>query len=164
MELRTLTREELMDFLTYGVPFPESALTNDSTLSFYFTELIAFINLADNIYDAKKTDKYEITVSFGFAEYLVLRKTDDKLALFMSQGIADDIDNITPEEAESVIGLVYGLVVYNEKWREISELADQLLKDPSLIKNVIGGGAPMKINSIEMNNLKDFIKKNKKYY
>ena len=74
-----------------------------------------------------------------------------------------DIENINTEDAKSVVGLVYGIIVYNEKWKEISNLADNLMKGTptSVLTNNIGN--PLKINSIEMENLKEFIKQNKKY-
>jgi hypothetical protein len=65
MELKQFSKEELMDFLFNGIPMPETALTNQNTIDFYFEELESFINVAENDFWAKNTDKNEITVSFG---------------------------------------------------------------------------------------------------
>ena len=162
MELKHYSKEELMDFLTNGIPMPETALTNQNTINFYFEELESFINVAENNFWAKSTDKNQLTVSFGSVEYLIIRMFSDNLFLLMAPSIADDINNITQEEAENVIGLVYGIIVYNYRWEEVSEMALDLLKGGAKVPK-IGDGGPLKINSIEMENLKKFIKENKKY-
>ena len=47
-------------------------------------------------------------------------------------------------------------------WKEINDIAIQLFsKDPSAIS--LTGGEPIKMNSIEMENLKSFVKENRKY-
>ena len=162
MELKQYSKDELMDFLINGIPIPETALTNQNTIDFYFEELESFINVAENDFWAKNTDKNEITVSFGSIEYLIIRAFSNNLFLLMSPAIADDINNITKEEAENVIGLVYGIIVYNYRWKEVSEIALDLLKSGADVPK-IGDGGPLKINSIEMENLKNFIKENQKY-
>tara|TARA_R110002012_G_scaffold254375_1_gene433417 strand:+ start:317 stop:808 length:492 start_codon:yes stop_codon:yes gene_type:complete len=162
MELKQYSKDELMDFLTNGIPMPETALTNENTIDFYFEELESFINVAENEFWAKSTDKNQLTVSFGSVEYLIIRMFSDNLFLLMAPSIADDINNITQKEAENVIGLVYGIIVYNYRWEEISEMALDLLKTGADVPK-IGDGGPIKINSIEMKNLKKFIEENKKY-
>jgi hypothetical protein len=162
MELKQLSREELMDFLTDGVPIPETALGNDAILNFYFEELVSFINIAQNDFWARREKKFEIIVSFGEEDYIVLRVISDNMNLLMySEDVAENIEDISADRAQDIIGLVYGLIVYNERWKEVCKLADSILKsEPS---SDLLDGKPLKLNSIEMKNLKQFIKKNKKY-
>ena len=88
-----------------------------------------------------------------------MRSVGGNVIFYMAPEIVGDIGNMTSEEASDVIGLVYGVVVYNEKWKEVSQIATQLIsKDPSAI--TLTGGEPIKMNSIEMENLKSFVKEN----
>tara|TARA_R110000751_G_scaffold3934_1_gene18694 strand:+ start:1901 stop:2395 length:495 start_codon:yes stop_codon:yes gene_type:complete len=163
MQLKKYSRDELMEFLVNGILIPDTALTNENTIGFYFEELESFINIAENDYYARSTDYLEITISFGDLDYIIIRSLGGNLVLFMDPETLGDIENINTEDAKSVVGLVYGIIVYNEKWKEISNLADNLMKGTptSVLTNNIGN--PLKINSIEMENLKEFIKQNKKY-
>ena len=162
MQLKKFNKEELMEFLVHGIPMPETALTNENTIGFYIEELESFINTAENHFCASTTDYLEITVSFGSIDYIIMRSVGGNVVFYMAPEIVGDIGNMTSEEASDVIGLVYGVVVYNEKWKEVSDIATQLIsKDPSAI--TLTGGEPIKMNSIEMENLKQFIKQNKKY-
>ena len=140
MQLKKFNKEELMEFLVHGIPMPETALTNENTIGFYIEELESFINTAENNYWARATDYLEITVSFRSIDYIIM----------------------TSEEASDVIGLVYGVVVYNEKWKEVSQIATQLISKASTATSLISG-KPIKMNSIEMENLKSFVKENRKY-
>lgn len=49
MQLKKFSKEELMEFLINGIPMPETALTNQNTIDFYFEELESFITGANNI-------------------------------------------------------------------------------------------------------------------
>lgn len=163
MQLKKYSRDELMEFLVNGILIPDTALINENTLVFYFEELESFINIAENDYYARSTDYLEITISFVDVDYIIVRSLGGNLVLFMDPEALGDIENINTEDAKSVVGLVYGIIVYNEKWKKISHLVDNFTKDTStsvLTKNI---GNPLKINSIEMENLKEFIKQNKKY-
>ena len=64
MTFTGLTRDELTEYLTNGIPLPKSALTDENTIDFYFEELLQFINSAENNYWAKSTDYLEIKSSF----------------------------------------------------------------------------------------------------
>ena len=162
MQLKKFNKEELMEFLVHGIPMPETALTNENTIGFYIEELESFINTAENNYWARATDYLEITVSFRSIDYIIMRSVGGNVVFYMAPEIVGDIGNMTSEEASDVIGLVYGVVVYNEKWKEVSQIATQLIsKDPSAI--TLTGGEPIKMNSIEMENLKSFVKENRKY-
>ena len=163
MQLKKFNKEELMEFLVHGIPMPETALTNENTIGFYFEELESFINTAENHFCASTTDYLEITVSFRSIDYIIMRSVGGNVVFYMAPEIVGDIGNMTSEEASDVIGLVYGVVVYNEKWKEVSQLATSLMESSpaSVLTKAIG--KPMKTNSIEMENLKQFIKQNKKY-
>jgi len=162
MQLKKFSKEELMEFLINGIPMPETALTNENTIGFYFEELESFITGADNNFWASCTDYLEITVAFGTTDYIVMRFVGDNVVFYMAPNVVGDIGNMTPDEASDIIGLVYGVIVYNEKWKEVSDIATQLIsKDPSAI--TLTGGEPIKMNSIEMENLKAFVEENRKY-
>jgi len=163
MELKKFSRDELTDFLINGIPMPETSLTNENTVQFYFEELISFINLAENEYEARTENKLEIVIAFGEKDYIIIRIVYNKLMLYMPSDVAEDINDMTIQEAENVIGLVYGIIVYNERWKEISDLAKKYLKEPEPNLFEKSEGKPIKVNSIEMDNLKEFIKRNKKY-
>ena len=175
MKFKPLSRDELMEYLVNGIPLPESALINDDVLDFYFEQLQEFINGAENDYGASRPSPIEVVISFGRVEYVVLRVAEERIFLLMSPN-ASEPEDMTTEEAENVIGLIYGIVVYNVKWDEMSKLADDLTKTyfPE-IEGLIKKDAPMtpnnyteipnKTRSLELSNIKDFIKKdNKKYY
>ena len=162
MQLKKFSKEELMEFLISGIPMPETALTNENTISFYFEELESFITGADNDFWAACTDHLEITVAFGTIDYIVMRFVGDNVVFYMAPNVVGDIGNMTSDEASDIIGLVYGVIVYNERWKEVSDIATQLIsKDPSAI--TLSGGEPIKMNSIEMENLKAFVEENRKY-
>jgi hypothetical protein len=160
MELRNLSKEELMEYLVNGIPMPETSMINKNTLSFYFEELVHFINLAENDFHARNTGTTEITVAFGTTDFIVVRRFIDKLIFYMAPDVVDDIESISPSNASDVVGLVYGVIVYNAKWEEVSALASQLTPNDTKMQTT---GSAIKVNSIEMENLKDFVKNNKKY-
>ena len=83
MELKEFSREELMDLLTNGIPMPKSSLVDDSVIIFYFEELLAFIKLAENTYDAKSTDYLEITIMVDDLDFIILRYVDKKVFLYL---------------------------------------------------------------------------------
>ena len=162
MQLKKFSKDELMEFLINGIPMPETALTNQNTIDFYFEELESFINGADNNFWASCTDYLEITIAFGTTDYIVMRFVGENIVFYMAPNVVGDIGNMTSDEASDIIGLVYGVIVYNEKWKEVSDIATQLIsKDPSAI--TLTGGEPIKMNSIEMENLKAFVEENRKY-
>ena len=162
MQLKKFSKEELMEFLINGIPMPETALVNENTIDFYFEELESFINGADNNFWASCTDYLEITIAFGTTDYIVMRFVGENIVFYMAPNVVGDIGNMTSDEASDIIGLVYGVIVYNEKWKEVSDIATQLIsKDPSAI--TLTGGEPIKMNSIEMENLKAFVEENRKY-
>ncbi len=162
MQLKKFSKDELMDFLVSGIPMPETALTNENTINFYFEELESFINGAENDFWATCTDYLEITIAFGNKDYIVMRHIAGNVIFYMAPNVAGDIGNMTSEEASDVIGLVYGVIVYNEKWNQVSQIATQLIsKDPTAIS--LSSGEPIKMNSIEMENLKAFVEENRKY-
>lgn len=162
MQLKKFNKEELMEFLVHGIPMPETALTNENTIGFYFEELESFINTAENHFCASTTDYLEITVSFRSIDYIIMRSVGGNVVFYMAPEIVGDIGNMTSEEASDVIGLVYGVVVYNEKWKEVSQIATQLISKASIATSLTSG-KPIKMNSIEMENLKSFVKENRKY-
>ena len=164
MELKKFTRSELMDFLLNGIPLPDTALINKNTISFYFEELKNFINLAENDFAARSSGNLEITVSFGHnnTDYVVMKKVEDYVLFLIPPEVADDIVNIGQKEAQDIVGLVYGLIVYNAKWEEVSELANTILQEgeePIILPNA----EPMKANSFELVKLKKYLKRISKY-
>jgi len=72
MTFKSLSRDELTEYLTNGIPLPKSALTDDNTIDFYFEELLQFINIAENNYWAKSSDYLEITVTVDDEDFLIL--------------------------------------------------------------------------------------------
>jgi hypothetical protein len=116
----------------------------------------------------------EISVSFGNIESIVLRPIEQKVVLLMAQELWDDVDNMTESEAEDIIGLIYGVIVFNEKWMELMDLAlkinsnlnhsnDASVKkiDPYFFNKY--NEIPNQKLSLKMKNLKSFLKTNKKY-
>ena len=120
MKYKTFDREELIELLTNGIPMPESATLDDDTIYFYFKELESFINLAENEYEAKSTDHLELTILIDDMDFVILRMVDKKVLLFLVNSRPDIIDTMTSSEASSVIGVVYGITIYNEKWVEVN--------------------------------------------
>ncbi|MGB0568526.1 MAG: hypothetical protein ACPGKV_18315, partial [Alteromonas macleodii] len=49
--------------------------------------------------------------------------------IFMTGQRADIFDTMTDTEASDIIGIVYGIVVYNEKWIEINEMIDEVISE-----------------------------------
>tara|TARA_A100001011_G_C14293053_1_gene837098 strand:+ start:331 stop:858 length:528 start_codon:yes stop_codon:yes gene_type:complete len=174
MKFKQFSREELMEYLVNGIPLPESAMINDKVLDFYFEQLEEFINGAENDFWALRTSSQELVISFGKIEYVVLKTLAERIFLLMSPN-ASEPEDMTTEEAENVVGLIYGIVVYNVKWDEMSKLADDLTQTyfPEL-ESLIKKEAPLSPNkyteipnrtrSLELSNIKEFIKKNRKYY
>tara|TARA_X000001382_G_scaffold79693_1_gene55982 strand:- start:212 stop:709 length:498 start_codon:yes stop_codon:yes gene_type:complete len=164
MELKKFTKSELMDFLLNGILLPDTALINKNTISFYFEELENFINLADNDFVARSSDNLEITVSFGYnnTDYVVMKKIEDYVLFLIPPQIADDIVNIGEREAQDIVGLVYGLIVYNAKWEEVSALANTILKEDEE-PIILPIAEPMKANSFELVKLKKYLKRISKY-
>ena len=119
-----LSREELTEYLTNGIPLPKSAMTDENTIDFYFEELLQFINAADNNYWAKLSDYLELTVSADDQDFLILRFVEDRVVIYLVNSRPDILDTLTPEEASDVVGMVYGLTVYNEKWVQVNELVE----------------------------------------
>ena len=124
MKFTGLTRDELTEYLTNGIPLPKSALTDENTIDFYFEELLQFINLAENNYWAKSTDYLEITITVDDEDFIILRFVHDRIVIYLVNSREDILDTMTPEEASDVVGMVYGIVVYNEKWVQVNELVE----------------------------------------
>lgn len=148
MKYKTFTREEITEMLTDGIPMPKSALTDQNAIDFYFEELLAFINLAENEYEAKSTDYLEITIFVDDLEFLILRFIVDRVFIYLANTRPDIIETMTSEEATDVIGIVYGITVYNEKWVQVNELVDHFAQELE--------------NALEYNNTKAKIKMNPK--
>ena len=134
MELKEFSREELMDLLTNGIPMPKSSLVDDSVIIFYFEELLAFIKLAENTYDAKSTDYLEITIMVDDLDFIILRYVDKKVFLYLANTGPDIIDTMTSREATDIVGIVYGITVFNQKWIEVNELVEEFTQQ--LISNI----------------------------
>ena len=124
MKFQALSRDQLTEYLTNGIPLPASAMTDENTIDFYFEELLQFINTAENSYWAKSTDYLEITITVDDNDFLILRFVHDRIMIYLVNMRPDIIDTITPEEASDVVGMVYGVVVYNEKWIQVNELIE----------------------------------------
>jgi len=120
--------------------------------------------LADNDFVARSSDNLEITVSFGYnnTDYVVMKKIEDYVLFLIPPQIADDIVNIGEREAQDIVGLVYGLIVYNAKWEEVSALANTILKEDEE-PIILPIAEPMKANSFELVKLKKYLKRISKY-
>ena len=129
MKYKTFSKEELTDLLTNGVPMPESALSDGNTIDFYFDELQSFINGAENEYEAKSTDYLEITILIDDLEFIILRYIHKKVYLYLANTRPDIIDTMTPQEASDVVGILYGVIVFNDKWIEVNELVDEFTEE-----------------------------------
>ena len=125
MEYKTFSRDELIELLTNGIPIPKSALFDDITINFYFEELNSFINTADNTYDSNITNNLEITIMVDHLEFLILRHVDENVLIYLANTRPDIIETMTSEEATDVIGIVYGITVFNEKWIEVNEIVEE---------------------------------------
>lgn len=124
MKFQTLSRDELTEYLTNGIPLPKSAMTDENTIDFYFEELLQFINVAENNYWAISSDYLELTVTVDDGEFLILRFVEDRIMVYLVNSRPDILDTMTPEEASDVVGMIYGIVVYNEKWVQVNELVE----------------------------------------
>jgi len=133
MKYKTFSREELIEMLSNGIPMPKSALVDENTIVFYFEELMSFIKLAENDYDARSSDYLEITITVDDLDFVILRYVEEKVFLYLANTRPDIIDTMTSQEATDVVGLVYGITVYNEKWIEVNELVEVFTEE--LIKN-----------------------------
>jgi len=129
MTFQKLNRDELTEYLTDGIPLPKSAMTDENTIDFYFEELLQFINIAENNYWAKSSDYLEITVTVDDSDFLILRFVDDRVMIYLVNSRPDILDTMTPEEASDVVGMVYGIVVYNEKWVQVNELVEEFTEE-----------------------------------
>ena len=168
MKFRELTREELEALLTDGVPMPESALINEKTIELYFSELEAFINLAENDYIAEIYREECLKIVFGLDDEVYLRLSGNNILILMSPEMAENYEDMTTLQAESIIGIVYGLIVYNEKWREMSKLAETLesIVCPSfstISKNNDYKTIPNRNVYLQYSNLKTYLDVNRKY-
>jgi len=129
MKFESLSKDELTEYLTNGIPLPKSAMTDENTIDFYFEELLQFINIAENNYWAKSSDYLEITVTVDDSDFLILRFVDDRVMIYLVNSRPDILDTMTPEEASDVVGMVYGIVVYNEKWVQVNELVEEFTEE-----------------------------------
>lgn len=144
MKFQALTREELTEYLTNGIPLPPSAMTDENTIDFYFEELMQFINLAENNYWAIPTNYLELTITVDDSDFLILRFVDDKIMIYLVNSREDILDTMTPEEASDIVGMVYGVVVYNEKWIQVNELVEGFTEE--LINKLEYNSTKAKIN------------------
>lgn len=115
--------------LTNGIPMPKSALVDENTIDFYFEELESFINIAENVYEASSTDYLEITVTVDDLDFVILRYINEKVYLYLVNSRPDIIDTLTPDEASNIIGVVYGITIYNEKWVQVNELVEEFTEE-----------------------------------
>jgi len=129
MTYQTLSRDELTEYLTNGIPLPSSALVDENTIDFYFEELLQFINIAENNFWAKSSDYLELTITVDDADFLILRFVHDRVMIYLVNSRPDILDTMTPEEASDVVGMIYGIVVYNEKWVQVNELVEDFTEE-----------------------------------
>ena len=129
MTFQPLTRDELTEYLTNGIPLPKSALVNQNTIDFYFEELLQFINIAENNYWAKSSDYLELTITVDDIDFLILRFVEDRTMVYLVNSRPDILETMTPEEASDVVGMIYGVVVYNEKWAQVNELVAEFTEE-----------------------------------
>lgn len=125
MTFKGLSRDELTEYLTEGIPLPKSAMTDENTIDFYFEELLQFINIAENNYWARSSDYLEITITVDDEDFLILRYIAGNVMIYLVNMRPDILETMTPEEASDVVGMVYGIVVYNEKWVQVNELVEE---------------------------------------
>ena len=129
MKFKSLSRDELTEYLTNGIPMPVSALTDENTIDFYFEELLQFINIAENEYWAKSTDYLELTITVDDNDFIILRFAAGNVVVLLTNSRADILDTMTPEEASDIVGIVYGIVVFNEKWIQVNELVEEFVEE-----------------------------------
>jgi hypothetical protein len=129
MTFKGLSKDELTEYLTEGIPLPKSAMTDENTIDFYFEELLQFINIADNNYWAKSSDYLEITITVDDEDFLILRYIAGNVMIYLVNMRPDILETMTPDEASDVVGMVYGIVVYNEKWVEVNELVEEFTEE-----------------------------------
>ena len=108
---------------------PKSALTDENTIDFYFEELLSFINSAENVFEAKSTDYLEITIFIDDLEFLILRFIVDRVFIYLANTRPDMIETMTSDEASDIIGIVYGITIYNEKWVQVNELVEEFTQE-----------------------------------
>lgn len=179
MTYQTLSRDELTEYLTNGIPLPKSAMTDENTIDFYFEELQQFINIAENNYWSKSTDYLELTITVDDIDFLILRFVEDRIMVFLVNSRPDIIDTMTPEEASDVVGMVYGIVVYNEKWTQVNELVEEFTEeladkleynatkakvkmDPKLLAKLNKSPIQRSDNVLKMSDYKKYFKKGDK--
>ena len=129
MTFKGLSKDELTEYLTEGIPLPKSAMTDENTIDFYFEELLQFINIADNNYWAKSSDYLEITITVDDEDFLILRYIAGNVMIYLVNMRPDILETMTADEASDVVGMVYGIVVYNEKWVQVNELVDEFTEE-----------------------------------
>ena len=129
MTFKGLSRDELTVYLTEGIPLPKSAMADENTIDFYFEELLQFINIAENTYWARSSDYLEITITVDDEDFLILRYVGGNVMIYLVNIRTDILDTMTPEEAADVVGMVYGIVVYNEKWVQVNELVEEFTEE-----------------------------------
>ena len=129
MTFKGLSKDELTEYLTEGIPLPKSAMTDENTIDFYFEELLQFINIADNNYWAKSSDYLEITITVDDEDFLILRYIAGNVMIYLVNMRPDILETMTPDEASDVVGMVYGIVVYNEKWVQVNELVEEFTEE-----------------------------------
>lgn len=129
MTFKGLSKDELTEYLTEGIPLPKSAMTDENTIDFYFEELLQFINIADNNYWAKSSDYLEITITVDDEDFLILRYIAGNVMIYLVNMRPDILETMTADEASDVVGMVYGIVVYNEKWVQVNELVEEFTEE-----------------------------------
>ena len=179
MTYQTLSRDELTEYLTNGIPLPKTAMTDENTIDFYFEELLQFINIAENNFWAKSSDYLELTVTVDDVDFLILRFIDDRIMFYLVNSRPDILDTLTPEEASDVVGMIYGIVVYNEKWVQVNELVEEftaelinkleynatkekLKMDPKLLAKLNKSPNQYPDNVLKMSDYKKYFKKGDK--
>lgn len=179
MTYQTLSRDELTEYLTNGIPLPKTAMTDENTIDFYFEELLQFINIAENNFWAKSSDYLELTVTVDDVDFLILRFIDDRIMFYLVNSRPDILDTLTPEEASDVVGMIYGIVVYNEKWVQVNELVEEftaelinkleynatkekLNMDPKLLAKLNKSPNQYPDNVLKMSDYKKYFKKGDK--
>ena len=129
MKFETLSKDKLSEYLTNGIPLPKSAMTDENTIDFYFEELESFINLAENRFSAKSTDYLEITIEVDFLDFVILRYISGSVFLYLVNSRPNIITDMTTDEATDIIGIVYGVTIYNEKWVQVNELVEEFTQE-----------------------------------
>ena len=144
MTFKGLSRDELTEYLTNGIPLPKSAMTDENTIDFYFEELLQFINTAENNYWARSSEYLEITITVDDKDFLILRYITGNIMIYLVNMRPDILETMTPEEASDVVGMVYGIVVYNDKWAQVNELVEEFTEE--LINKLEYNATKAKVN------------------